>query len=127
MEVSISARQLESGSDLTDHLKKIAQEEQTKYEKKKRVGPGGIDWAKEAKTFVDEKVETVKAAVSRRMEDENIAAMKSRAELYYTTAKDNVEPAKIVLGNIAANAKAGITEKGYIGFAQVLAASFVLL
>lgn len=75
----------------------------------------------EAKTFVDEKVETVKAAVSRKMEDENIAAMKSRAELYYTTAKDNVEPAKIVLGNIAANAKAGITEKGYIGFAQVAA------
>jgi len=52
LEVSISASQLESGSDLQEHLRKIAEEEQTKYEKKKKVGPGGIDWAKEAKTFV---------------------------------------------------------------------------
>merc|ERR1719331_1944720 len=68
--------------------------------------------------MVMEKVDQVKAAVANKMEDEQIAAMKSRAELYYTAAVDNVEPAKAVIGNLAATAKAGISEKGYVGYAK---------
>ena len=72
----------------------------------------------ENKTLVIGKVEQVKAAVTSKIEEEQIAAMRSKAELYYTTAKDNVEPAKTVFGNLAATAKAGITEKGYVGYAK---------
>lgn len=102
--------------------------------------------AEEVKTFVVGKYEEVKPAISaqvkqakvvvqKTIEDENVQSMLATATPYFNMGvataspyyqygvetvelvKENVEPAKTLLSNIAASAKNEITEKGIRAFA----------
>lgn len=86
-----------------------------------------------AKTYVHSKVEEVRPAVAykveaakavvttavqRQLEDERVQNVVLKTEPYYNLVKDNVEPAKSVLCDLATAVRAEVSEKGYVGFAR---------
>lgn len=81
------------------------------------------------KNFFHEKVENVKpevmskldgakAAVQAKMDDEKVVAIIDKAQPYINLVKTNVDPAKDIVSEYAANAKAEVDAKGYMGFAK---------
>jgi len=85
------------------------------------------------KNAVSTQVDSAKAAVQKKMEEPSVAAVIDKTAPYYhhlknqaEFVKENVEPAKAVLINMAMTVKADIAEKGLSGYAMSSAESLKL-
>jgi hypothetical protein len=77
----------------------------------------------DVKPELQSKLDVAKSAVQSKLEDEKVVAILDQAKPYINLVKENVDPAKEIISEMATTVKAEVEAKGYIGYAKQSAGS----
>jgi len=105
----------EAKTQATEKMETVKTQATEKFEEAKTQATEKMETVK---TQATEKFEEAKTVVQAKLDDERVAAVIEQAKPYIALVKENAEPAKDVLLDLATTAQAEVNEIGYLGYAK---------